>query len=201
MPTFGLYYRIEVKDKNGKVRKRTRWRKAKSWTLQFLQHLEFVTMHAYSGTHGTFTILDTGNTARNFGVSAMGLSEIFAIRAPDDAESYGIILGTSDQAVQNTDYVLIAPIAHGVGIGELDYGASSITTAAVVGANVDLVLSRAFYNGSGAIITVKEIGIYAACKDDGGVVRYLCVCRDVIAPVDILDTETASAQYTLRTTV
>lgn len=200
MPTFGLYYRIIVKDKNGKVKRRTRWRKSKSLTIGFLKHLQFLMIHAYSGGAQSVSITDIGNTARNFGAAGQYISEELASSGPDNDGTYGIVLGIGIDVVANTDYKLSSIITHGVAAGNLDYGATSFTAAAVVGANVDLVLSRAFYNGSGSTVTVKEMGIYAKGKDDVVTARIICICRDVIASVDILDTETASAQYTFRTT-
>lgn len=200
MPTFGLYYRIVVKDKNGKVKRKTRWRKSKSWTLGFLKHMQYMMLHVYGSVVTAVSITDTGNTARSIGAFVHYFHQCMSAYAADNDGAYGIVLGTGITAVTNSDYKLDTIIAHGTGSGQLDYGASSLTAAAVVGANVDMVLSRAFYNGSGATVTVKEMGIYAKSRDDASQERIFLICRDLIAAVDILDTETASAQYTFRTT-
>lgn len=200
MPTFGLYHRIVVTDKNGKVKRKTRWKKSKSWNIGFLQHLQFMMIHAYGVVAQTITIADITNTARTFGPATTAYDYFLSAYGADNDGSYGIVLGTGVTAVGNTDYKLATIIAHGTGSEQLDYGSSSFTAAAVVGANVDMILSRAFYNGSGATITVKEMGIYVDSYSTDGVVHAFLICRDLIAAVDILDTETASAQYVFRTT-
>jgi hypothetical protein len=189
-----------VTDKNGKIKRRTRWRKSRSLTIGFLKHLQFITIHALNGVSDVVAIVDTGGVSRNF--SEIGLEDIrkFAMAGPDNVSTYGIVVGTGSNAVANSDYSLQTQIAHGTGSTQLDYGATSYTAAQIVGVNVDLILSRALYNGSGATITVTEMGIYVASYDTGTVARYICVCRDLIAAVQVLDTETASAQYTFRTT-
>lgn len=200
MPTFGLYYRIVVTDKNGRIKKRTHWKKSKSWTIGFLQHLQFMMCHAYSTTVTNVSIKNTAGANQSFGQSGQVWQEELSALGPDNTATYGIVLGTGTTGVTNIDYKLDTIIAHGTGSGQLDYGASSVTAAQVVGVNVDLVMSRAFYNGSGATVTVKEMGIYVLTRDYVSNVAYILICRDITTSTDVLDTETVSAQYTFRTT-
>jgi len=200
MPTFGLYYRIVVKDKNGKIVRKTRLRKSHSLVLNFLKLFEAVTAHAYGVNPAYVSITNTDGVAKSFPNLANALAYSQAFLPPVDSTTHGIILGTGTTAAANTNTKLETPIGQGVGAGQLDHGAGSYTSARVVGGNVDFVLSRSFYNGSGNTITVKEMGVYMAQMASDGVAYSICIIRDIIAFVDILDTETASAQYTFRTT-
>jgi hypothetical protein len=113
-------------------------------------------------------------------------------------------LGGVDDAESNTDYKLQHQVSDGVAAGTLDYGGQSFTAVpAVVGGNVDCIINRAFYNGSGGTVTVKEVGIYAAWVNGYAAQFYLfCIIRDLLgADVPVLDAETLTVEYTLRTNV
>jgi hypothetical protein len=189
-----LLYRTVITDEKGKIVKRGRWRKSRSFVKAFLQHVYGSLFSA------TISVIDTGNAARTL-TSPTGYTQPHLdINAAADNSAYGFVVGTGTTAPTNTDYALVAQIGQGTGENQLDHGVHSVTIPAVVSGNVDMVISRAFYNGSGATITVKEIGIY--CRSYDGAMRYFCVVRDVLAAsVDVLDTQTLTVQYTLRTTV
>ena len=199
--TIRLYYRVTVTDREGRIKSRTRLRKSHSFVLQFVQMLEYLMRHGVAGSSVIVSVKDVGNTARDVTTAALASNKHFGFLAGDDISTYGIVVGTGTGAEANTDYKLGTQIAHGVGAGQLDYGAQSFTAAAVVGANVDLVLYRPFYNGSGNTITVNEIGMYHGSHDTSDTARYFCTVRDVVAATNVLNTETVTVQYTLRTTV
>jgi hypothetical protein len=196
-----LYYRIIITDKNGKVTKRTRWRKSRSFLLQWMQMIEFITRHSWGGSGVTVTIKETGGTSRSFAASIIQTLSQCNLLAPDDNSGYGLVVGSGITAPTNIDYKLNTQIAHGVGAGQLDYGAQSYTSSAVVGANVDLVLTRPFYNGSGNSITIKEIGAYILLVDASTNGYSVCIIRDVVSDTPVPNAETATVQYTLRTTI
>jgi len=192
----GLYYRTIITDKNGKVVKRSRWRKSRSFVIGFLGHV-----NSYFARAGV-SILNTGNVAKAplIPIGASG-RETMLVNAGDNDATYGFVVGTGTIAPTNSDYKLQTQIAHGIGAGQLDYGAHSFATAAVVGANVDFIGSRSFYNGSGATITVNEIGVYCYTFCTDSYHNYFCLIRDVITATAVLNTQTLTVQYTLRTTV
>ena len=199
----GLYYRCIVTDKNGKVVKRTHWKKSRSFVLQFLQHIQFMSHTAYAVIRTPIHITDVGDVSQLMR-SDPYLSSVFSIFAPDNIDTYGFVVGTDDgtlYALANGNYKLGAEIAHGTGAGQLDYGAHSQTAPAVVGANVDWVVSRTFYNGSGATITVKEIGIYCSTMNQAATQCFFCIVRDIITSISVANTQTLTVQYTFRTTV
>ena len=197
MAKIELLYRVLVHDKTGKVVKRTRWRKSKSFVLQFMMFVE-------RNLHGNIlATLDTGNVSRTVPSTASAGWTFHAVtcNSGDNDDNFGIVIGTGVTPPENDDYALETQIAHGTGAGQLDYGAHNWTATAIVGANVDLVVSRSFYNGSGSTVTVNEIGIYVKSYS-AATPYYFCVVRDVLAAgVDVLDTQTLTVQYTLRTTV
>jgi hypothetical protein len=197
-----LLYRLILTDQNGNIVKRTHWKKSRSFVIQFLQHLAAINQYAdknITDVTGTSKVV-RGNLYMNTGMYAY---HYLSLAAPDNNASFGIVVGTGNTAPTNTDYKLVSQIAHGVGAGQLDYGATSFTDPAVVGANVDYVMSRAFYNGSGANITVNEIGMYAeyyAYYNSAYTYWYFCIVRDVTT-ITVSNTQTLTVQYTIRTTV
>lgn len=201
-----LMYRVLVKDKNGKLVKKTRWRKSKSYTIAFLKHIDVFFNHIYNTVGTTVSIIDIGNVARDVRAwtTIDGASgKYMTVLSPDNSSSYGIQVGSGVTAPTNVDYALETQIAHGVGAGQLDYGAHSRTAAGVVGANVDFIISRAFYNGSGGNVGVNEIGMACATAEyNTWTARYFLLIRDVLpSTVTVADTQTLTVQYTLRTTV
>jgi hypothetical protein len=152
--------------------------------------------HAYNVNGVSVNVIDVTNTSRVLIITSTAGYYKFSVFAPDNTSTYGIVVGTGTTTPTNSDYKLETQIAHGTASGQLDYGAHSRTESKVVGSNVDFVISRTFYNGSGASITVKEIGIY--CQSES---YYFCLVRDVITPIDVANTQTLTVQYTLRTTV
>ena len=154
----GLYYRVLIHNKQGKLVKRTHWKISKSFVLQFLQHVDFMINHAYGLASTTVTIKDINAASATMGVINSGSvwgSYYFGVFSADNDSAYGILCGTGTTAVTNADYKIETKIAHGVGAGQFDYGAHSRTAAQVVGSNVDFVISRSFYNGSGGSIKKK----------------------------------------------
>ena len=195
----GLYNRIVIHDKNGKLVKRTHWKISKSFVLQFLQHIDFMSTHSYGNQGVSVPIKDVNAASINLWIN-QGAILYFAVFAGDNDSGYGILVGTGTTAVTNIDYKMETKIAHGVGAGQLDYGAHSRTAAQVVGANVDLIISRTFYNGSGNSITVNEIGIQCQTVGPAGGAYSFLLARDIITPVAVANAQTLTVQYTFRTT-
>ena len=188
MATFKLYLTTKVTDRNGRVvHKKTR--ASKSFVLQFLQLLE-------TQLYGTVVSIDnTAGVAKNINPNAIGLRCNPAVTV----STYGIQVGTGATATASADYVMETLIAHGVGAGELQYGAHSKVTAQIVGANVDFQLSRTFVNGSGGGINVTEFGLTMVGQSVGN--EYFLCIHDVIGAVAVANGQTLTVTYTLRTTV
>ena len=184
-----LFYRILIHDKNGRLKSKTEWIVSRSFLLQWLQMI-----HRFCAVLG-ITIKDYAGVNQTPG-PVYGFVRMDA--GANDA-SHGIVCGTGDTAVTNVDYQLETQIAEGAGAGQLNHGSQAFTAAAVVGTNVDWVLTRAFTNNSGGAITIKEIGLYTWNVDFS---YGFCMVRDVLStPKEVPDTEIATIQYTVRTTV
>jgi len=187
--------RVIICDRNGKIKFDSGLQPSNSFVIAFLQHI-----------YGTFKDVDI--SIRNSADAAITVKApsgtAYArhhIGAGDNDDTFGLVVGTGTTPETNTDYALDTQIAHGTGAGQLDYGAHSFTATAVVGSNVDMVVSRSFYNGSGSSITVREIGIYCQSRYATGY-AYFCTLRDVLGtPGVVNNTETLTLQYTFRTTV
>jgi len=185
MSALKLFITTEVKDKNGKtIHKKTSL--AKSFTIAFLQ---FIEVQTYVSVNVNIT-----NTLNNPISVPDSTSNLNAEGAVGDA-TISIVVGTGATPVANDDHVMETLIAHGVGAGQLQYGATSKVTTQEVGANVDLVLQRTFVNGSGSTINVPEFGMmcYSATYD------FLFV-HDVVTAVPVANGQTLTVSYTFRTT-
>jgi hypothetical protein len=200
-----LLYRTIISDtKTGKIEKRSHWKKSHSFVLNFLLHLEVSMMHAINVVPVAVAAINTSNVSKNIPYvtsAGSGLYQHLAIGALNADGTYGIMVGTGTTAPANTDYVLQTPIAHGSGSGQLNYGATTFSDAAVVGANVDWVFSRTFANASGAQITVTEIGIYCKTYDTTANPFIFLIVHDLPTSTPVPNTKTLTVQYTIRTTV
>lgn len=191
---FKLYYQLFLHDKNGKLVRKTRKRRSRSFVLQYLQIIEtFMRQGSVKG-------LDINGIERTFQGMIGSSTAAYCLRlkalAGDDKK--GIVVGTGSTAPANDDYALESQIMDGTGSGQLYYQDQAVGQAQIIGNNVDLTLTRAFTNNSGATITIREIGMYCHCD----VAYYVCILRDVLpAGKDVLNGETLTVQYTLRTTV
>ncbi|MCR6691590.1 MAG: hypothetical protein MRT15_04300 [archaeon YNP-LCB-003-016] len=171
---------ILVKDENGKIVKYGR-HEMHSFLNNFLKFLE-----AFMRSNGTgsVTITDTGGTGRTvYGTHRDILFHAqMGVLAPDNDDTYGIIVGSGTTPVNLNQYALVSKISHGTGSGQLDYNPITVDDY-----NVDTSVSppvyrlrfvRSFANASGATVTINEVGIVVRyrCNND---LRFL-VARDVL---------------------
>lgn len=189
------YYRILKHDPAGKLVKDTGLIQSHSYMIQFLILVESL----FDGIFKSAT--DVDNAASTICPDGM-VSNVGNTDAPAGDDTHGVVVGTNDGATaeDNENYKLDTKILHSAigDAGKLNYQATTLVDARVVGANIDLDLSRAYLNETGVTITVKEIGII--CKNVSGV-KYHLLLRDVVADEDVLDGYTLTVVYTLRTTV
>jgi hypothetical protein len=106
-------------------------------------------------------IIDTGNTSRSYATTAYLRADAAAA-----AVTHGIIVGTSTQAVDISDYHIVSPIAHGSGAGNLLYQACVVSDVTVSGQNAYLTITRNFNNNTPNTVTIEECGI--ACNLSSG---------------------------------
>jgi len=187
------YYRILKHDPEGRLVADTGLVPSHSYVIQFLELIDaFFDVKDKTGTDvdGVESVLmDISDVLGSKGLVSAG--------AGDD--TYGVVVGTNAgvTAEDNENYALDTKIASGAGGAQLSYQAVTFVAPRVVGPNIDLDVSRAFLNESGGTITVKEIGII--CKNSTDT-KYHLLLRDVVSDQDVLDTETLTVVYVLRTT-
>ena len=189
-----LLIRCVVTDPNGKVISDTGRKPARSFVIQFLEWLYILMNNPGLG-------YATGVGGGEILIYSPGIQVAtqFIINAGANNSLFGIVVGTGDTAEDNEDNKLETQLLEGAGAGQITHGAMVMGTAGVVGANVDLVLKRAFTNNTGSAILVKEAGIYFRCTYAG---RNFCIVRDVFpGPVNVPDKCSLAVFYTVRTTV
>jgi len=87
-----------------------------------------------------------------------------ALKAGDNDDSYGIVVGSGTRPVAINDYSLASKISHGSGSGQLDYDPTTafISVDTSVSPPVAyIVISRVFNNVSDSPITISEVGLVA----------------------------------------
>lgn len=190
------YYRILKHNADGKLVKDSGLIPIHSYVIQFLELinglLDGINITATDVDNAESTLLTTGYSILNSGIVDAGTGD----------DTHGIVVGTNAgvTAEDNLNYKLDTKILHSAvgAAGKLNYLAVTMVAPRVVGANIDLDISRAFLNETGTTITVKEIGLI--CKE---IVtpKYFLLLRDVVTDEDVLDGYTLTVVYTLRTTV
>lgn len=190
-----LFYRLQLYDEKGKLVKDTGLKPSHSYVIQFL---ELVRAFFANGTTVSMTAIDGTEQicyrdnyyVVRFGRADAGVGVLWGPRVGTNA-------GATPEG--NTDYSLDTEIGHStIGTpGTLNHRDTTITAARVVGANIDLDISRAFANESGSTITVKEIALYVRNTQDS--VTHMLL-RDVVTDEAVPDGYTLNVIYTLRTT-
>ena len=182
-----LGFEVYVTDKNGKVIDR-REGESRSWLIAWLQLI-------YGSMRGAaVTIKCADGVNRN---SARQYSCLDANGIAGDT-TRGPVVGTGTTAVTLADFAMETQIAHGVGGGQLQYGARVHVYPPVLrGKELYFKIRRTFTNGSGAPINVNEFGVYA---EIGDLSNEACICRDVMTiPLVVPDAGALILTYRFRT--
>lgn len=187
----GAILELTVKDKDGKVTEQ-RVLKSKSFVKQFL---ELLWVQAYPIGRVTYwSIRDTSDTLRNIPEEISN----YAANAASGISSYGILVGTGTTAPTISDYKLETQIAHGVGVGQLQYGAVTFAAPAWDTTATQFTITRNFANASGGAITVNEIGLSVV----GYVSYYFLTIRDVIGGgISVPNGQTLTVNYRLQAAI
>ena len=119
--------------------------------------------------------------------TGVGFQSPLSSAAPDNDDTYGIVVGSGITSVSLGDYNLVSKIAHGTGSGQLDYDVTDYTDLGLdTGVSPPVYrcrLLRTFKNLSGASISINEVGIISRSrtkKDTVTEVKYL-IARDVLS--------------------
>jgi len=159
-PTFKAYLTIIVRNEKGEIiRVHKQW--SHSPTSNFIGLL--LPTNWFTNTGNTWTITNTGGTTYTH-VIINGVNNN-ALYYPSNISNYPtwlvmIQVGSGQQSNPYSAYKLAAPIANGMGTGQLLYGQPSVSqTPTVSGSSVYFIVSQAFNNQSGGTVTITELGI------------------------------------------
>lgn len=184
---------IVVRDKHDKVISRSR-QKSRS----YVRGLNFITMAQFEGSSTPSPAIqtkDTAGTTKNLRTSGNAWTCAAAIGATVN----GIRVGTGNTAVTIEDYQLETPIAQGLGAGQMEHQAVTFVAPQVSGNECFFSIERIIVNNSGAVITVREAGIYCQAMQVTATPIYICVARDVLAPAkDVPDGGSITVTYTIK---
>jgi hypothetical protein len=190
----------EVRDKDGKLIDKGKF-PAKSWVGNIVGLLSAIisTWASASSLYAVSTrsdLTDTSGTARGtyFGANASGVT--LGGCAPAGETSAGIVVGSSDTPVSLSQYSLGALIGHGTGSGQLQYSATTVETLSKDTTWLFRII-RTFTNGSGASVTVREIGLYIRLGMGSSPYYYSCMlARDVpTSPIIVPAGSTLTIRY------
>jgi hypothetical protein len=201
---FKVMVELEVRDKNGRIVKKHR-QISHSFLRQWLALLRGQLAMRYGAFAPAQSVVDESGTARTYPCTASTNIYYTGLCANGDIGdvSQGIVVGISDIANNINTYCLGTKISHGTGSGQLQYGSHTFEDITNPSGNILVFrVIRTFSNGSGATITVKEVGL---------LVRTLCynvtyysflVARDVLStPVDVPNGMTLTVRYIFQITV
>jgi len=190
-----LHIKRTITDKNGKIVKEWKEKVSRSFVIAWLQYFSCALGHPWGSDSDPVNIQDTGDGTRATSFAALDMNQAFSLEAAAASVLYGILAGTGTTPPATEDYALETLIAEGAAATQLNYGATSVLTANIVGASVELPVTRAMVNNSGGAITVKEVGMVIR---HGG--YYLLMVHDAVNDV-IPDGNTYTVTYTFKTTV
>jgi hypothetical protein len=177
--------KIEAYIEVWKGNKRILVKPANSFVRQFVEALRMLMAQASADIKATNEVVYTISPS----------STNLRVNAGAGASDWGILVGTGTDAVTINDYRLQTPISHGTGPGQLQYGAVSVGTVAVIPPSAEFTIARTFTNLSGADITVNEVGL--AWKHD---VPAFLLDRSLLTFV-IPNGESRTVTYKIKVTV
>jgi hypothetical protein len=151
---------------------------------------------AWYGRHSNqaVTVKDTGGTNRSYATADYFYPyDPFSQGIGNDTA--GIVVGTGSGSPNFTDYCLGARILHGTTAGRLFYHQGTWNTYLFTNPKKrQFVWQRLFRNGSGADITVNEIGYYYA----GNYIVPYMFCRDVTGGLNFQNGQSYLVQFIME---
>jgi len=187
-----LYVRTQTRDREGRLLNRTRMRRC----LSFVQGYNWAICAQFLGGSAPSPVLgpvkDTGGTNRN--LRTCGIP--FRSNGGAGVTDMGIRVGTSEVAVAINQYSLQAPIAQGLGAGQMEHMAQTFSFIGVTGNQCSFETQRVFVNNSGAPIAVRETATYMTVYYPT-TAAYIMAARDLISE-DVPDGGAVTVTYTIR---
>lgn len=181
-----LWLKVIVRDSAGKVTYRKRCLShsfVKQWNQLVYCHM----------SNDTPTIKDTGGVNRVLTRHAND----FNMTAAAATATYGIVVGVGNNAVTLSDFQLQTIVTEGVGLNQMNYAITTVTTSAVAPPLCGFTVARAAVNNSALGVTVTEAAIYVVM---GAASWFACAVRDVFAGILIPVGGAITINYTLQVT-
>ena len=159
-PTFKAYLTAIVRNEKGDIVKVHKQR-SHSPTSNFIGM--FLPRNWFNNTGESWTIININGTSYTHNAGSISTPNNFYYPTTgSNYPSYFVMIqvGSGQQSNPYSAYSLAAPIANGSGTGQLIYGQSSISQAPIVsGSTAYFVISQTYFNESGNLVTVSEVGI------------------------------------------
>lgn len=181
---------VTIRNRNGRIIRHTK-RRSHSFVSMF-----FAIMQAQTGQANVAGCTDNAGNAVTVNPSS---AAVYAVTAASGSATYGIQVGTGTIAPSPTDYKLSALIANGSGVGQLNYGACTVGQFTVAAGATTLAITRTWTNGSGASITVTEVGIVCEANSSHASPDYFLILHD-LATYQVPNGGNMTAVYTLKGT-
>ncbi len=193
MANIQMYVRIRVHDKAGNLvhdHEEESRSLVKAFLAGLLAHMGDLT-GGLSGTHD-----DVLASAETIQVGDAANQEIFRADGLITVDDNGIVIGTTNTAVDITDEKLVAKVVHGTSSGQMEYELQAYPAdISISDPDAFFTTSRTFLNNSGGTITVRETGIYATIPQGATTMKDFCIVRDVPTEVAVLNGETCTVDY------
>ena len=143
-------------------------------------------------------IVDTGGTTRtiNYRMCYSSYTTGMAVNAATSNSNYGIQVGTGSTAPAISNYALQTKIAHGTGVGQLQYAACTVGSPSATSTQATFKITRVFTNGTANPITVEEIGLVLY-----DIQYYYLVIRDITGGIAVAASQSLTVNYDLTTTI
>lgn len=190
-----VHVQVELKDKDGKLIKRSRKKLSRSYIRQMIDLLYSI------GATGDTAMKDTSGVARTYSYTySCSHGQVMVLAAAAANDLYGIQVGTGEDAVTISDFQLKTKILHGDTSTKLNHGATSIGAVAIVGSTAKFTIARTFTNNSGADIDVKEVGLVGICIY-GTISNMYIMLERTLLPFTIANGTSGTVTYTISVAV
>jgi len=180
-PGIHAYIDIQLKDKNGKVLKKLRF-KSKSW----VKNMAILLSGALSNT--SFTLVDQSGNNANVPNNTDVVS-VFKTNAPAGEDRYGILVGSGTNPVSPNDYKLYNKIPNSIlahsdtNVGQFTGNENGFTFA----------INRTFTNNGTQDVTVSEVGLAILAAS-----LWILIARDLLSsPITVQPGQVLQVTYAI----
>ncbi len=207
VPISEAFIELEVFDKDGRLIQRHRQR-SHSWTRNaynaLFSNLASVNVDDSTFGAGYLSGKDTGGAVvygawGAYIASATYEGTSYGFRAAAAEDTWGILVGSGENAESFEDYVLQTQITEGTGAGEITHIASEVADKSYADTTWTHSLVRYFNNNTGANRLVNEVALVCKYTRFGGSNVLVLMSRDKLAStVTVPDTGQLKVTYTVE---